>query len=382
MDRMPNFLRKLSPAMLNAYCKHKNIDFTVSPKEKDTEKIKQSFIECWEKLEYTERNEVEIDFGATEELMSNTGCGLLHDLAVQKKKTIPKEWDNMTTADKALWFYLNDPETFREGALRYVVENAQGWMTFRADAELPTADLDARVGKLQQQMQKYLYAKERRGALCKIDMIQKDNYVCFVANPQNYPKREPEYDEKTKELNKATSIKPIYQLYFLYRSDDQTLSIKSRYRKNKKQDLANMFGNHVLNVPLLGDKIISYNLDLLLDPEFEMKKPLGLEKVVLKRVRLKSRRNFKHSIQLDLGTLDDGIEPLREQLRLYNINPTFFEVATATMTFYFQRPKDPRYKNQRFDVTVELSKPHRCTFKNRDLDDKARTVLHDWGIVN
>lgn len=378
---MPDFLRKLSPAMLGAYCKHKNINFHVDETEKDTEKVKESFIDCWEKLEFTLRNEVEVDFGSSQEIMSYEGCRFLHDLALGHGKTVPKKWDEMTTADKALWFYLNDPDTFREATVRYVVEHADGWTAFRADTELTKQDLPKKIVDLQQHMQKYLYAKERRGAICKIDVIEKEKYICFVANPQNYPTKVNEYNEKTKELNVGKNIKPVFQIFFLYRSDEKTLSIKARYKKQKKQELANMFGNDILNIPLLGDKIIQHNLDRLLETNFEMTKPLGLDKVVFKSIRLKSRRNWKHTIQIDLGSTDHGMEPLREQLRWYNINHIYFEVTQAQMIFYFEKPTDKNYKHERYDVTVEITMPHGCTLKTRDLDDKAKEILKSWQLL-
>ena len=118
VHKISTILRKLHPTSLAAYCKENELDFTVNDKA-DVEDIVTDFLKYHNGLTKDKEStalQIDVDFSDIANLDSNKGTETLLAKAHLKNIKIPKDLEEMKPTDKAMWFYLNHQELFREVA--------------------------------------------------------------------------------------------------------------------------------------------------------------------------------------------------------------------------------------------------------------------------
>ncbi len=112
-----------------------------------------------------------------------------------------------------MWFYLNKPTIFQKVLIDYELENTTGWLLFNLKPVKKENDLFLKETELGEAIGKHYYEAELRGKNCKSEYCEKENFVIYVAYPEDYAVRDPEYD-KNNELNKNIHRKPVFKAYF------------------------------------------------------------------------------------------------------------------------------------------------------------------------
>jgi hypothetical protein len=68
---------------------------------------------------------------------------------------------------------------------------------------------------------------QQRGSRCKVEGIEYEGRVAFIALPEDYATSYMEYDDQA-QLNKDNLRTPIFKIYFIYDSDLNILRVKSK----------------------------------------------------------------------------------------------------------------------------------------------------------
>lgn len=381
MQRLPDFIRRLSPEMLNAYCASNDIPFKTKKVKSDKADARQSeFLAFLGSLkQHATRQNIEADFDEVHDMSTNKGCQLLIQTARMEKIELPDDMEkDWPPADIAMWFYLNAPEQFQMAVPEYALTQSAGWTPFRVEQVADATAVRNSRNMLIERISKYFTTREGRGQYCKIDFIERDEFICAVANPANYTQREYYYDTQTGNLDKSFTFKPPFRVYFLYRPDDRMLMVKSNGRSKQRSELADIFARIVLKQGLSKLDIIGYDLDRLLRRDFDFPLIDDLVSVSVTALTVKYPAGVGTTIGFTTTYKEHGMTRLVDDLARCNISPHDVEVVRAKLVMKFDNVPNLA-KREKKQMTIDLT-PDNCTLGCKPIDDMARAVLRAWNI--
>ncbi|MFC1609286.1 hypothetical protein ACFL3M_03810, partial [Patescibacteria group bacterium] len=371
--------RHLSQSELENYCKHKKLIFKL-PKGTKPEKRAKSFSEFLEKNQEAKKT-AEIDFQEIKNIANEKGSMMLFEYAKRTNQSTPdKEIDEMSSYDKAMWFFLNQRETFDQVATECEIENASGWMLYKTKPFKET-DILGKEGELSTEVKNYYYVSELRGKICKVETISKDDYICCVAYPQDYTSKYATYEKSA--LNKNTILQPVFKIYFLCSPKEQRIGIKAQGGWKKREDLIKMFAKTVLGQTITSGDRIQFNLNKLKDFDFPFGTPPedNVESVKVTSIKLSYPRAENRHITINVGNEGHGLKDIGKWITAHNIpiDQPNIAIAQAKIRIKFKRsPLMP--KRARGTVTALITAPSSCNLGVKPLQLKVKGYLKDWGI--
>lgn len=387
MFNLPDFVRRTTPSALNEYCTKQNLGIDIKT-DGEADKNIASFIKSFEALDTEVQKTVQADFEEIGELANEKGSQMLIQKMQETKVTTPKGFEEQPPHDRAIWAYLNHQNAFRSVATHFEVENVEGWVTFRA----PFIDKDTVIKKkdsLAKAIGDYFHLKEWRGALCEVDVVEKDGYTCLVCHPQDYAHKEPIFGKDGK-LNRSAVFQGTLKVFFLCRPDRKQLKVKAKGRLEKKTALAASFAQTIYGKDINSTNVVKYDLSPIQDRAFTFR-PLpevGVLGADIMSLRV-SHKGLKSSVQVTAWDKDgDGVQNMRWRLDKMNLDLADPNIEIdqlkikVALDFENEKLASQRYKYQKSTVIVTLTKPATCAMKENDLAEPIQSALRLWKFCN
>ena len=384
MQNIKDVVRHLSPQSMADYCKVNSLTF--QPKDEDEPKdMADNFSAYFDTLDANTRAKVEMDLQEIKDIASEKGAMMLCENARKQTSLSPaeeKQLDEMSTYDKAVWFYLKQPKLFSRTAMEYEIENAVGWLPYNIT---PTNKSNV-LGKeniLGKAVKEYFYSNEMRGRLCTAECMEKDELICYVAYPQDYMVRDISYDTKS-ELNKQNKRQPVFKVYFLYSPSENRIYVKTKGGTKKKENLIKIFGKEILGQELKDSAKVEYNLNALKDFDMPFGTPPedGVEEVKVVYLRVSYPTSTGRQITFRGHPTGHGLIEMKrwikDELNL-PIEEAKYNITQAKIRVKFKKEK-LKLKRAKGTITAEINYPSSCNLGVKSLDLKVKQYLKDWGI--
>lgn len=275
---------------------------------------------------------------------------------------------------------LLDHPAFWKGATRfYHADNLPYWRK-RKHLGNPVAAVDsASLTQLAQLISGYFHHTEGRGKNCVVEPLRRGELDYFFAYPEDYSQQGPEW------VGGEFSIRPhnpAFEVIFVYSQADGSLDLNYRGSYKAIEPLQAMFTSAILKLPELPpdpkDQRI-YDLAPLMQKSFEFTYDVGsgIDKVVVKKLRLSSRSKKGERISLEADTTKkpeavyDLLAKISASLPLNDYSVTQVDLA---ITMAPEGDKLGKVAN------VRITYPNSCSLKYDTLDLKLRDMLSASGI--
>ena len=225
----------------------------------------------------------------------------------------------------------------------------------------------------------YFHHTEGRGKNCVVEPLRRGGRDYFFAFPEDHSQRSLDWVNGEFE---ARSHNPAFEVVFVYSQAEGSLDLNFRGSPKAVEALQSMFAQAILKLDKLPpdpkDERV-YDLDPLKSKgfEFSYEPGSGIEKVVVKKVRLSSRGKKGDRITVEADptrepqAVYDLVEAISKGLPLGIFSVTQVELA-VTMSAEAGKPAKTH--------TLRITHPNSCSLKYDELDLKLRDMLAASGI--
>ncbi len=387
MFELSECARRCSPEQLDEYLQSKKL--SALPTGIDGKQtIGDAFIAIVNAAPSDVREEIEVDFQLVQEMTGGAEARLLTERAMQQGLSLPKDFNEMATCDKALWLYMNAPELFIAAMTDCEIEDTKSWVTYR----VPLTAKENILGKTTEvgEVVTDHYRRSGRSRYCKTVQIDKENYLGIAAYPLNYARSEEGYDDSGNLVPKK--IAPVFEVYFLYvpipSEDIAYLSVKVKDGGRGGVDtqvLALGFAEKVLGKVLHESDRVKYSLDKLQDlnvtfadtDDADMIDSVKVVNVVIWNplfpATISLRANSKHG---SFNMSDIG-ECLR-RLHIQDLNG--FRIVNAELRFQFKKEGRDWKSKGVVSAKINTNKNSSCNLGISKQHMTVRKYLRKWGI--
>ena len=371
-----DFVRLTSPKMLAAYAKLKEgVNYAYDSNKEPKVEIQQA-LKVFESLPRQVRGEVELDFQEVNDLSSAEAIHLLISESGLTEQDQPNDFDDYNQNDKAMWFYLNKKDVFREVAAWTEVDDTGGWREWLEVPKKTIKELAAHDAKLSTAVSEYLMKNELRGENCFVEYyIQKDR-ICYVAYPEGYGESDMTYDSQN-EFQRGQLRKQVLRIYWVYYPKERRLRLKALGKWQKKQDYVKLFGDAVMGdeIDVTNDRV--FNLDLLKNPKmsFQTHPEDKVEEFSVKLIRLSSFSG-EHRITFESTDKRGGFEAIHQLITDHKIDLDDYGVSQAKFYIKFET-EIARLKGT---ATASISWPNSISLKDNPRGRKLKQYFQEWKI--
>lgn len=328
----------------------------------------------------TVRQEIESDFSHVNELSSQRGMQNLAAETKDRNVRVPAEVGEMKPHDRALWYFIEQPDVFEAARSLQHFFDLSGWKR----VPVPTKSANHILGKkdaLGAALRKYFEENESQGRFGTVEMYPKDDCVYVVARMTGYGESNYVPDRKTRGIVKEGTRRSIFEIYFLYRpsadnSDGGELEIKARGGWQRQRDLLAVFSKAVLDHEL-DDSKQTFDLEPLKQRGFELaaKPAHEMEWWWLKSLTLRTKASQPNVIKISVTSMgkhgSDTIWGELDELGLGGKMDTLY-INAAEFKVKFK----PKKLRQRGTVTFHVNWKDSCSLNSIDeFHIKARDVL-------
>ena len=267
-----------------------------------------------------------------------------------------------------------------KGATRFYHADTLSYWRKRKNLPHKKAEVDdASIQELAGRIRTYFHHTEGRGNNCKVEPYRRGELDYFFAYPEDFSQQSSEW------VNGEFAHRPhnpAFEVIFVYSEKEGSLDLHFRGSYKAIEPLQSMFATAILKLDELPpdpkDARV-YDLAPLLQKSFDFAPAVGsgIEKVVVKKLRLSSRvkKGDRITLEADTTANPDAVYALLEQvgktlpMKLYNI--TQVELA-ATVVENAGKPAKT--------VIIRITHPNSCSLKYDELDLKLRDMLEASGI--
>ncbi|MFZ2302418.1 MAG: hypothetical protein WAW10_11200 [Gallionella sp.] len=379
-----DFFRQMPNALLARYFQARglfnDLDFAAMKEGKPDE-----LFAAWLTLMEGQRNAMDAEFRDIFEMSCEKGFRAVIDEAefqmdedeftawVEKLSAMPSHFD------RAMLVFL-DHNSCWKGATRFYHADTLSYWRKRKNLPHKKADVgNASIQELAGRIRTYFHHTEGRGNNCVVEPFRRGELDYFFAYPEDYSQQSSEW------VNGEFAHRPhnpAFEVIFVYSQKGGTLDLHFRGSYKAIEPLQSMFATAILKLDELPpdpkDARV-YDLAPLLQKSFDFAPAVdsGIEKVVVKKLRLSSRvkKGDRITLEADTAANPDAVYALLEQvgktlpMNLYNI--TQVELA-ATVVENAGKPAKT--------VTIRITHPNSCSLKYDELDLKLRDMLEASGI--
>lgn len=382
---LPTFYRSASPTLLKQYFDERKL-LTHFDWSLEGDALVEALSATIAQLHDSQIEIIEQDFMAISSVADEEGVIGLIDIIQTLRGTdseaiIDALMENESYIDKFLWVSLHHPDAYNWLARMERVEK----MTFKEDCLVgrhACSTDEESVEDLKELIQKF-YKRQRRGRYCHIDVYsrQNPNQYYFFAYPEDYPRRDLNYD---KGRLVPQIRRPVMEIVFIY--DPQARNLKIHASKMRKIEvMQEAFCKTILDLPGIPEGSLRvYDLSRLLDPAFRFTtEPVdGIESVSLRMLKVKLNNTNNDKITYEADPHNGGAELVQTRINqaIAACGDTIvkkLDVLSAKITIKFAaREGQPAKK-----ITFTITTPNSSTLENEKLDNIARKYLEIWGLV-
>lgn len=379
-----DFFRQMPNALLARYFQGRglfgDLDFSAMKEGKPDE-----LFAAWLGLPEAQRNAMDAEFRGIFDMSCEKGFRAIIDEAeyhmgeeeftvwVEKLSALPSHYE------RAMLVFL-DHNTCWKGATRfYHADTLSYWRKRKNLPHQQAAVDDASIQQLAGRIRTYFHHTEGRGNNCVVEPFRRGDLDYFFAYPEDYSQQSSEW------VNGEFAHRPhnpAFEVIFVYSKKEGSLDLHFRGSHKAIEPLQEMFTTAILKLDELPpdpkDARV-YDLAPLLQKSFDFVPAVGsgIEKVVVKKLRLSSRvkKGDRITLEADTAANSDAVYTLLDQISktlpiiMYNI--TQVELAASVVVDADKPAKI---------VTIRITHPNSCSLKYDELDLKLRDMLAASGI--
>ena len=381
-----DFFRQMPNALLARYFHGRgqfgDLDFNAM-KEGKPDKL----FEAWLSLPDNQRNEMDAEFHDIFELSCEKGFHAIIDEADwhlahdpdARKAFVEKLAALSNHFERAMITFL-DHNQFWKGATRfYHADTLPYWRKRKNLPHQAAAVDDTSLRELANLIRTYFHHTEGRGNNCVVEPFRRGELDYFFAYPEDYSQQSIEWVNG--EFGRRPH-NPAFEVIYVYSQKEGSLDLNFRGSRKAIEPLQGMFATAILKLPELPPDPKDgrvYDLTLLRQNGFNFNYAVGsgIEKVVVKKLRLSSRvkKGERITLEADASLNPDAIYELLgkigKSMPLYLYNITQVELS-ALIVVDADKPAKP--------VTIRITHPNSCSLKYDEVDLKLRDMLHASGI--
>lgn len=380
------FFRQMPNALLARYFGQRTVfaelDFSAM-----SETRSDALLQAWLALPNAVRDPLDVEFREIHDLCDEGGFTAIRDEAQWHHRGDPAALDALVMSlaalpnhhERAMVTFLDHP-LFWKGAARFHHADRLSYWRKRKNLPQEQAAVDAdSLRELATKIGTYFHHTEGRGKNCVVEPLRRGDRDYYFAYPEDHSQRSIEWvndDFQPRPHN------PAFEVVFVYSQREGSLDINFRGSPKAIEALQSIFAQAILKLKDLpadpkDDRV--YDLDALKHKGFEFNYApgSGIDKVVVKKVRLTSRYRKTDRITLEADpahepqAVYDLVEAVSKSLPLNLFNVTQVELA-VTMGAQVGKPAKTH--------TLRITHPNSCTLKYDELDLKLRDMLEASGI--
>lgn len=379
-----DFFRQMPNALLARYFQGRglfgDLDFSAMKEGKPDE-----LFAAWLGLPEARRNAMDAEFRGIFDMSCEKGFRAIIDEAeFQMSEEEFTVWVETLSAlpshyERAMFVFLDHNTCWKGATLFYHADTLSYWRKRKNLTHQQAAVDDASIQQLAGQIRTYFHQTEGRGNNCVVEPFRRGDLDYFFAYPEDYSQQSSEW------VNGEFAHRPhnpAFEVIFVYSKKEGSLDLHFRGSHKAIEPLQEMFTTAILKLDELPpdpkDARV-YDLAPLLQKSFDFVPAVGsgIEKVVVKKLRLSSRvkKGDRITLEADTAANSDAVYTLLDQISktlpiiMYNI--TQVELAASVVVDADKPAKT---------VTIRITHPNSCSLKYDELDLKLRAMLEASGI--
>ena len=346
-----------------------------------------ALLEAWLALPNAVREPMDIDFREIHELCDEGGFTAIRDEAQWHCRRDAAALDTLVTSlaalpnhyERAMVTFLDHSLLWKGAARFHHADRLSYWRKRKNLPQVQAAVDAASLRELAAKIGTYFHHTEGRGKNCVVEPLRRGDRDYYFAYPEDHSQRSIEWvndDFQPRPHN------PAFEVVFVYSQREGSLDLNFRGSPKAIEALQSIFARTILKRDELpadpkDDRV--YDLDALKHKAFEFNYApgSGIEKVVVKKVRLTSRGRKGDRITLEADpahepqAVYDLVDAVGKSLPLNLFNVTQIELA-VTMAAQVGKPAKTH--------SLKITHPNSCTLKYDELDLKLRDMLEASGI--
>lgn len=355
-----------------------------------TEHKIEPVFEAWQALPDASRIDVQVILRDINELADHRGRAVLAEEILWRCRDRASEFESQSSsADNAMWVYLNVPEAFSEAAMfarADALATGRYWVKRNG---LPKRELvvdDAMCVALADELTAFYGPQQMRGRLCKVVPYRRSGGAeYFFAYLDDYPDKHLVFDGDC-DQPVVRSDRGAFENVFVYNPADGSMEVYAPGGKKVWEPLQGAFCRAVLgeNIalsdphrpPFRLDHLVTPNLPLPTDPDDRV------EDARITRLRLAPRGSGGYvEVKADpRAHRNDIYRKIERWLRAENLPPEAVRVSQATFSLRFIHEGRGRQPILTFDVSA----PHSSNLKSKPDEQRAvgERCLKRWEVVD
>jgi len=375
-----DFFRQMPNALLARYFQARglfnDLDFAAMKEGKPDE-----LFAAWLTLMEGQRNAMDAEFRDIFEMSCEKGFRAIIDEAefqmdedeftawVEKLSALPNHYE------RAMLVFLDHNACWKGATRFYHADTLTSSWRKRKNLPHQKAEVDdASIQKLAGFIRTYFHHTDGRGNHCVVEPLRRGELDYFFAYPEDYSQQSIEWVDGE---FAPRPHNPAFEIIFVYSKKEGSLDLHFRGSYKAIEPLQGMFAIAILKLDELPpdpkDARV-YELAPLLQKSFDFVPAVGsgIEKVVVKKLRLSSRvkKGDKITLEADTTANPDAVYALLEQigktLPMNQYNITQVELVASVVV-----DADKPAKLVKFHITH----PNSCSLKYDELDLKLRDML-------
>ncbi len=376
-----DFFRQMPNALLARYFQDHglfdDLDFSAMKETKPDE-----LFDAWLKLSDGLRNAVDAEFLEIFEMSCEKGFLAIIDEAGWQLRDAPEgsaPFIDMLSElpnhyHRAMVTFLDHHDCWKGANRFYHADILPYWRKRKHFGHEPAAVDKASVRHLANLIRDYFHHTEGRGKNCIVEPFRRGERDYFFAYPEDYSQQSIEWVDGKFDRRPHN---PAFEVIFVYSQKDGSLDLNFRGSYKSVEPLQEMFATAILKLPALppdpkDERVYDLNplsrkgFDFIYDPGS------GIEKVVVKKLRLSSRRKQGDRITVEADPSDnpnavyDLLAKITRFTRMSQYNVTQVELVALVVV-----DADKPAKR----VTISITHPNSCSLKYDAVGLKLRDML-------
>lgn len=341
----------------------------------------------WLALPEERQEKVEQDFRCIFDLASADGIRTIVDEARCSQLDITAELDARDGfLNKSFWVFLNHRDLFDRVSLLDHADHLSG-RYWRARKDLPRKQPDLSIQAIKElgdAVGAYFRENQGRGRWCRAEhYVRANGCHYFFVYPKDYTDTFVGYDDAGRFERRRQN--PVFQIVFLYESDDGTLSLYAQGDKKLRRDLQMLFARAILHEEIGEENrcSIPYDLNGLKNRAFAFPTDPadGIAEVRLRELRLSVVGNEKKRITFEVppkGSPGDVHDLLEQALHEERLPLAMVNVTSAAIQMRFNNTNGNGRAVK--TVTFRMAAPDSCTLKDSPHHLIAKKYLKRWEL--
>jgi hypothetical protein len=342
---------------------------------------------AWLALSDAERNPMDAEFQSIFEMSCEKGFRAIIDEASWHFQKTPGSIGDFVEKlsalqnhyERAMVTFLDHRILWKGATLFFHADTLPYWRKRKNLRHRPAAVDEDSIRQLAELIRNYFHYTEGRGKNCVVEPFRRGELDYFFAYPEDYSQQSIEWVNG--EFDRRPH-NPAFEVIYVYSQKEGSLDLNIRGARKAVEPLQGIFASAILKLdkipPDPKDERI-YDLAPLMNKDFEFTFELanGIQRVMVKKLRLSSRVKKGDRVTLEANTSNnphavyDLLDQARKSLPLSLYNVTQVELTAVVEVDADKPPKR---------IPIRITYPNSCSLKYDEIGLKLRAMLEASGI--